>query len=201
MERGLTIMSYNIRTVEDNGKTMYVVRDALDAVGCSKETRIPRSVVRSKLQYFPKSYLADRETLIHILDQSRKPDAKVLKQMLMKSEDKQDSSIRRAEILKELLSEQVGAEQKAMIISEIFRLITGKELEAAAEKLYSATELGELVGASASKIGLVAKRYGLKTPEYGREELIESKYSGKQYLRFVYYEKALVWFRHHRELL
>ena len=194
-------MSYNIRTVEDNGKTMYVVRDALDAVGCSKETRIPKSVVRSKLQYFPKSYLADRETLIHILDQSRKPDAKVLKQMLMKSEDKQDSNLRRAEILKELLSEQIGAEQKAMIISEIFRLITGKELEAAAEKLYSATELGELVGASASKIGLIAKRYGLKTPEYGREELIESKYSGKQYLRFVYYEKALVWFRHHRDLL
>lgn len=59
------------------------------------------------------------------------------------------------------------------------------------EKTYSATEIGEMLGVSANKVGKLANSYGLKTPEYGIEVLDKSRSSNKEVPNFRYYLGAV----------
>lgn len=60
------------------------------------------------------------------------------------------------------------------------------------EKTYTATEIGDMLGISANKIGRIANKYNLKTPEYGKEVLDVAKHAkGKQVPTFRYNEKAV----------
>ena len=54
------------------------------------------------------------------------------------------------------------------------------------EKTYTATEVGEMLGISANKVGKLAKGNNLKTEEYGKWFYDKSKYSGKQVESFRY---------------
>lgn len=56
---------------------------------------------------------------------------------------------------------------------------------------FSAGELGKALGVSASKIGAVANKLGLKTDEYGHWVIDKSPYSAKQVRTFRYYGNAL----------
>ena len=58
------------------------------------------------------------------------------------------------------------------------------------EKSYTATELSEMFGVSAQKIGSLANKHNLKTDEYGYFALDKSKYSNKQVETFRYYESG-----------
>lgn len=58
------------------------------------------------------------------------------------------------------------------------------------KKSYTATELGEMFGVSAQKIGSLANKHNLKTDEYGYFALDKSKYSNKQVESFRYYESG-----------
>lgn len=59
------------------------------------------------------------------------------------------------------------------------------------EKLYSATEVGEMLGVSAMKIGKTANAYGLKTDTYGKMVMSKSQHSSKEVSQFLYNDKGV----------
>lgn len=59
------------------------------------------------------------------------------------------------------------------------------------EKTYSATEVGEILGISANKVGRIANANGLKTPEYGRYVADKAKGSDKEVESFRYNENGV----------
>ena len=119
---------------------------------------------------------------------------------------KRELDIKGAEILKAMLDAPaflLTDESKAVIGHEIVKLITGKEmimmLPAVTEQWYSATDIGQKVGLSPSKVGSIANQNGLKPPvgesnEYGRWIYSKSRYSNKEVPTFVYNERGLKWF-------
>lgn len=68
-------------------------------------------------------------------------------------------------------------------------------MEEAKEITYSATDIGKLLGVSANKIGTIANKYNLKTPQYGKYFYSKSEYSCKEVETFRYYECAIAKFR------
>lgn len=68
-------------------------------------------------------------------------------------------------------------------------------MEEAKEITYSATDIGKLLGVSANKIGTIANKYKLKTPQYGKYFYSKSEYSCKEVETFRYYECAIAKFR------
>ena len=60
------------------------------------------------------------------------------------------------------------------------------ELPALAEKTYSATEVGNMLGISAHMVGKIANDIGIKTDEYGKWFHDKSKYSSKEVETFRY---------------
>jgi hypothetical protein len=73
-------------------------------------------------------------------------------------------------------------------------------LPAATEKWHTAAEIGRMFGVSASRIGITANQHGIKAPEgssneYGTWIRSKSPYSVKEVMTWVYYEKAVSWFR------
>ena len=63
------------------------------------------------------------------------------------------------------------------------------------KKTYSATDIGNLLGVSANKIGRLAKQYSMKTTEYGKFFYDKAKHSSKEVETFRYYDKAINKFR------
>lgn len=63
-------------------------------------------------------------------------------------------------------------------------------------KTYTATEIGNILGVSANKIGKLANSNGVKIKEYGIEVWDKSPHSAKQIPSWRYYEKAIPVFRH-----
>lgn len=54
------------------------------------------------------------------------------------------------------------------------------------EKLYSATEVGAMLGVSAMKIGKTANEHGLKNDTYGKNVMSKSRHSSKEVPQFLY---------------
>jgi len=61
-------------------------------------------------------------------------------------------------------------------------------LPRAEEKTYTATELGDIFGVTANKIGRITNDFNLKTREYGEWYREKSKHSGKEMDAFKYYD-------------
>ena len=62
-------------------------------------------------------------------------------------------------------------------------------------KTYSATEIGNILGVTANKIGSLAKSHNLKTEENGMWVMDKSKYINKEVSTFRYFENAINVFR------
>ena len=63
------------------------------------------------------------------------------------------------------------------------------------QKMYSATEIGEMFGVSAQKIGRVSNEHDMKTEEYGEYYRTKSQHCCKEVDSFVYNDKAVEKFR------
>ena len=121
--------------------------------------------------------------------------------------------LERAKILQRMIDAPVmplSDESKAVIQHEMFKLVTGHEclamLPQVHDRMYTATQLGEMFGVSSKKIGKIAKAHGLKSEEgepseYGQWVLTKSKYSCHQCSSFTYNSKAVDWLNNHKELL
>ena len=69
-------------------------------------------------------------------------------------------------------------------------MIAGKPLlplPSTERKTYSATEIGQMLGVTANKIGSLANQHNLKTSEFGKLFYDKSKYSNKEVETFRYY--------------
>lgn len=64
-------------------------------------------------------------------------------------------------------------------------------LEEVKEKTYSAAEIGKVYGVSAMKIGQLANKHNLKTPQYGKYFYSKSEHSCKEVETFRYYQSAI----------
>ena len=120
--------------------------------------------------------------------------------------------LERAKILQRMIDAPaipLSEESKAVIQHEMFRLVTGHEclamLPQVHDRLYTATQLGEMFGVSSKKIGKIAKAHGLKSEEgepseYGQWVLTKSRYSCHQCSSFTYNGKAVEWLNGHKEV-
>lgn len=110
-----------------------------------------------------------------------------------------DLNLRAAEILERLAQRTTVPEYHKIIDHYIFEKVTGNSdaipLPESKERLYSATEIGNILGVSSNKIGRLAKEHNLKTEEYGKWFFDKSRYSNKEVESFKYNEKAIGIFR------
>lgn len=59
------------------------------------------------------------------------------------------------------------------------------------EKTYSATEIGDMLGVSANRVGKIANANGMKTAEFGKYFIDKSKFSAREVQTFRYNRKAV----------
>ena len=119
--------------------------------------------------------------------------------------------MRGAEIIQRMLDNPpfpITPETQTIFAHEVFRLSSGHEclamLPKCTAKWYTATDIGELLGISANKVGRIAKENNLKAPEgesneYGRWIFSKSQYSSREVPSFIYSGTGLEWFREYQE--
>lgn len=118
----------------------------------------------------------------------------------------EELAIKKAEILQSLIGMcPMTEETKTVFVHEAYKALTGSSLLSmlpeSTEKWYTATQIGEILGISANKVGRIAKEYGIKAPEgetneYGRWVFTKSRYSNHECASFIYNAYALERFRH-----
>ena len=107
----------------------------------------------------------------------------------------QDSPLEKARFLHEI-AENYAETPVYMQILDAYAVkeITGKfvlPLPESTQQDYSATEVGNMLGISANKVGSIANKLGIKTEEYGRWCIDKSPYSSKEVRTFRYYKNAV----------
>lgn len=93
--------------------------------------------------------------------------------------------------------ETVSTTYKQILIAQAAEALTGvpMELPKSTGKMYSAGEVGKMVGVSANKIGKLANAHGMKTDEFGAWYHDKSPYSSHEVDTFRYNDKAVEKFR------
>jgi Prophage antirepressor len=112
--------------------------------------------------------------------------------MLIKA--KEDAiSVQKANMLLKIANGYNGT-YRQVLESHATKIITGEHLlplPVLEQKTYSATEIGEILGITAHKVGVLANKYNLKTEEYGKLFHDKSRYSSKEVETFRYYENVI----------
>ena len=93
--------------------------------------------------------------------------------------------------------ETVSPTYKQILIAQAVEALTGvpMELPKSEGKMYSAGEVGKMVGISANKIGRLAKEYDMKKDEFGAWYHDKSPYSSHEVDTFRYNDKAVERFK------
>ncbi len=102
------------------------------------------------------------------------------------------------QLLKLAKVDTVSKEYKNILVAKSAEVLTGQPLlplPKSEQKMYSATEIAEMFGVSAQKIGRTAKANNMKTNEYGEWYRDKSPYSTKEIDAFRYNDKAVDKFR------
>lgn len=92
----------------------------------------------------------------------------------------------------------LSEEYKNILVSKAAEALTGFALiplPQSEQKMYSASEIGEMFGVSAQKIGRISNEHGMKTEEYGTYYRTKSQHSCKEVDSFVYNDRAVERFR------
>lgn len=98
-----------------------------------------------------------------------------------------------AKLWKELASESTGT-YREICKTYVANTLAGKEIFAlpeTTEKTYTATQVGELLGISANKVGKIANANSLKTEKYGKWYHDKSKFSSKEVDVFRYNDAGI----------
>ena len=92
----------------------------------------------------------------------------------------------------------MSKDYKSILIAKAAEVLAGEEilpLPKSEQKMYTATEIGKMLGVSAQKIGRLSSQNGMKTEEYGEFYKDKSPYSCKEVDAFRYNEKAVERFK------
>ena len=101
---------------------------------------------------------------------------------------------RAANLLLKIAERTEIPEYKAVCNAKAAEMVAGEmilPLPVAERKTYSATEIGDMFGVSANKIGKLANAHKLKTPEYGKLFYSKSEHSVKEVETWRYYESVI----------
>lgn len=105
-----------------------------------------------------------------------------------------NANSRQAKLLMQIAESVEMPEYKQILNAKATEIITGKNLlplPEVNEKTYTATEIGEMLGISANKVGRLANEHNLKTSEFGKMFYDKAKHSNKQVETFRYYENVI----------
>lgn len=114
-------------------------------------------------------------------------------QQMMDETRRKNASIQTARLLMQLASQYDGT-YRDVLNAHATKELTGDfllPLPYLEEKTYSAGEIGQMLGVSANKVGILANRNGLKTKEYGKWFHDKSRYSNKEVQSFRYFEHVI----------
>lgn len=143
-----------------------------------------------------------RKVVRNIIKSLRKGENKIIKtseyQKLTAEAKLNNSRARMASVLMKIANNTQIPEYKQVCCSYASAVIAGKPIIPLPEvnkKTYSATDIGDILGVSANRIGILANRNNLKTAEYGKKFYDKSRYSNKEVETFRYYENAIEKFR------
>lgn len=87
---------------------------------------------------------------------------------------------------------------KNILVAKSAEILAGEPLlplPKSEQKMYSATEIGDMFGVTAQKVGRIANLNGLKTEEYGEFYRDKSPYSSKEVDAFRYNDRAVEQFK------
>lgn len=109
---------------------------------------------------------------------------------------KQDLVARKAELWMKLGESTRIEDYRQICNSYAARELAGKNefilpLPAVEKKSYTATEIGQMLGISANKVGKLANQHGLKIDKYGKWFYDKSPYSKKEVETFRYYDSII----------
>lgn len=123
-----------------------------------------------------------------------KPVDKSLKEKEIEARLK-NARAREANILLKICNNpNLSREYVQVLQSKATEIITGKAilpLPVAERKTYSATEIGNELGITSTKVGILANKYNLKNDEYGKLFHDKSRYSSKEVDSFRYYDNVI----------
>lgn len=105
----------------------------------------------------------------------------------------QEARVASANLLKALADNAQGT-WRDVLLAHVTKELTGEfllPLPKSERKSYSATEVGEILGVSANRVGSIANKLGLKTEEYGAWFHNKAKFSNKEVESFRYYDNAI----------
>lgn len=143
-----------------------------------------------------------RKVVRGIIKSIRKGENKLIKtteyQKLTAEAKLNNSRARMASILMKLADKTDIKEYKQVCCSYASTIIAGKPLLPLPEvnkKTYSATDIANILGVTANKIGILANRNNLKTKQYGKMFYDKSRYSNKEVETFRYYDEAIPKFK------
>ena len=123
-----------------------------------------------------------------------KPKPMTEYQQMLADTRRRNARVQSARILTQLAKQYKGSTYEQVLNAHATKELTGEfllplpELE---EKTYSATEIGELLGITANRVGLLTNRHGLKTEQYGQWFKDKSRYGNKEVSSFRYFERVI----------
>ena len=134
-----------------------------------------------------------------VLPSIRKTGSYSIKPMTAYQEKKVDtmernSRIQAAKLLNQIAANYEGTSYQQVLQAHATKELTGDfllplpKLEA---KTYSAKEIGDILGVSAHRVGVIANRLGLKTDQYGQWFKDKSPHGSKEVSTFRYYTSAV----------
>jgi Rha family phage regulatory protein len=106
-----------------------------------------------------------------------------------------NAQVRKANILLKIAESIPVESYKQVLKSKATEVLNNGQalipLPKSERKTYSATEIGQMLGITANKVGKLANSNNLKTGEYGELVWDKSKYSAKEVQSFRYYEEVI----------
>lgn len=138
-----------------------------------------------------------RKTGSYTVNAVQKKDDRELDAMLMDANARLlEAKAKQAAILLEFAKLNPSPEANQALVACASELMTGVKALPLPEvdKTYSASEVGEMFGVSANKIGRIANSEGLKTEKFGIFVLDKAKGSNKQVQTFRYNQAAVDFF-------
>jgi hypothetical protein len=149
---------------------LMLVKSFTDDLAWQVQRQLVNHYFRSKTLTTPKDNSLRQAEIEARLRNAKTRQAKLMKQM--------------AEDFKDMLS----PESIQLLVAGATELIMGRPLlpKPQIEIHFTATEIAEELGISAKRLGQIANKYGLKTPENGKWILDKSPHSNKQVRSFLY---------------